>query len=943
MKRIFDITFSSICLIILSPLFIAIAFLIKLDSPGPVFFIERMMGRRFRPFYLIKFRTTVCGASSDASGNGPQVTPPDKLMLTRVGRFICRTKIYELPQLWNVLKGDMSIVGPRPVRETLANKSRKDFDEILKLRPGIIDIASFTYSDELIIKDKKSEEDYYVHILLPEKIRLAKDYMKNSSIIDDLGLILLALLKLFYPHIQHIVNSVINTIAPIRRHVVIGLQILTFIFSNYLAFLIRFDGHIPSLDYLLFLKYLPLLLLSRVIFLFIFSMDKGLWRYVSIKDLLNISSGITLSSLMFFITIVFLFGDVYYPRSIYVIDWLLNIFLLSGLRLLRRFNEIKIVVKNADKRVIIIGAGDSTEMLLRDIAQNLAYPFDVIGLVDDNPMKKGLKIRNIPILGTRKDLTSIVNRMNPDEFLIAIPSASALQLTEISQDLRKYGLPIKTIPNLWGILNGREALNQLKIIEPEDVLFRAPVSFSDIELKELISCKRVMITGAGGSIGSELSRQIASLGPEYLILFERHEESLFKINMELSSILTPANLFPVIGDVIDERRVSETMERFRPQVIFHAAAYKHVPLMEESPFEAYKTNVMGSNFLAEKAREFGAERFIMVSTDKAVNPVNVMGMTKKIAEKLVCHLSTENNGMPSYTKYMIVRFGNVLESSGSVVPIFKDQIKRGGPITVTHPDMTRYFMTIPESVSLVLQAAAMGNGGEVFVLDMGEPVKILDLAKKMISIYGYKPGIDIPITFTGLRPGEKLYEDLFNTNEIVRKTSHSRINMALSDRKINRDILRVIMSFYNKGLIMTKTDLIRICNELVENNREHKRYCLRFSFSFLLNSKELKLKDKIIDIGIGGFSTKLCQVMTSGEKVSVSVFLPENGNKISWSTHAEVVWSMREGDSYKYGFKFMDTNYEQKRKLEDFIKCKYEDNTDTSLLMTPKSLKGDVA
>jgi FlaA1/EpsC-like NDP-sugar epimerase len=383
------------------------------------------------------------------------------------------------------------------------------------------------------------------------------------------------------------------------------------------------------------------------------------------------------------------------------------------------------------------------------------------------------------------------------------------------KDLREYALPIKTVPSLWSILSGKDALTSIKMIEPEDILFRPPTYNESGELASFFQGKRIMITGAGGSIGSEVARQVASFMPETLILYERHEESLYNIDMALRGPRAAAGSFicPVIGDILDGRRLDEVMQRFRPEIVLHAAAYKHVPLMEENSSEAFKTNVFGTKMMAEKSREHGVRLFVMVSTDKAVNPVNVMGMTKKIAEEVVRYFSEDgkNNevlktgiseggkfttsrpfNLSSSTRFITVRFGNVLESSGSVVPLFNEQIRKGGPVTVTHPQMTRYFMTIPEAVTLVLQAATMGRGGEIFVLDMGTPVKILDLAKRMISLYGYRPGVDIDVAFIGLRPGEKLFEELFNIDEIIQGTMHPKINMAVSARRINRNIVATL-------------------------------------------------------------------------------------------------------------------------------------------------------
>ncbi len=809
LKRLFDIFFSLIGLVLLSPISILVAIFIKLDSQGPVFFAQKRIGRNLKPFNLYKFRTMV----HDATKKGAIITIGDDSRVTRIGRFLRKTKINELPQLINVLKGEMSLVGPRPEVRKYVSKYRKDYKEILKIRPGITDIASLTYkNEEALLKDKKDPEGYYIHVILPEKIRLSKEYVRKASLIYDLRLILLTIFKLVYP--QTIVLKIVNIATPYRRSFVIGIQLVIFIISNYLAFFIRFDGNVSISYFYLFLKYLPLLLLFRAILLFAFSLDKGLWRYASVTDLLNIITATSIGSLLFFFSVRYLFGDISYPRSIYMIDWVLNIFVLGGIRLFRRLHE-RADGKRVDiKRVLIIGAGDAADMLLRDMEHSLFYPFEVIGLIDDDPRKKGLKIRNVPILGTRKDLLTIIERENPDEFLVAIPSASPAKCEKIVKDLRQYGLPIKTLPSLWEILSRKDSLSKIKIVEPEDVLFRAPAFDRCEELEAFFNGKRVMITGAGGSIGSELSRQIASFKPELLILFERHEESLYKIDLELNNG-QESKIYSVIGNIFDGRRVAELMERFRPQVVFHAAAYKHVPLMEENPYEAFKTNVIGTKTVAEKARDFGVERFILISTDKAVNPLNVMGMTKKISEEIARYLATSQPlNLPASTKYITVRFGNVLESSGSVIPLFNEQVKKGGPVTVTHPEITRYFMTIPEAISLVLQASIIGKGGEVFVLDMGKPVKILDLAKRLISLYNYRPGIDIDITFIGLRPGEKLHEELFNSYETIEKTSNLKIYKAISNGRVNQNILERLESLNDPELFKDKSDIKNILNRL---------------------------------------------------------------------------------------------------------------------------------
>jgi len=815
-KRGFDIFFSSIGLVLLAPLFVLVAFLVKWDGAGPVFFVQKRVGKRFRCFDLLKFRSMV----PDAVKRGGLITAENDPRVTKIGRFLRKTKIDELPQLWNVLKGEMSLVGPRPEVEKYVTARQDDYQEILDIRPGITDVASLTYRDEeKVLEGKADPEEYYLHMVLPEKIKLAKEYVRKASLVYDLKIIALTLFKLIYPH--DTIHKMIAALTPYRRPIVIAIQIGVFILSNYLAFFVRFDGEIPGMELTSFLRYLPLLVLLRIIFLFVFSLGKGLWRYVGVRDLLNITSAVSVGSVGFVIIVRYFFADAFYPRSIYVLDWFFNIFLLGGLRLFRRFHEKEIGQQTFKRRILVVGAGNGAEMLLRDVESNPFYRYKVVGLIDDNPVKKGLTLRNIPILGTRKELMSIVEREKPDEFLIAIPSISRSEFEDIVRDVRQYGLPIKTLPSLWSLLSGKGFSNSMQVIEPEDILFRAPACNGSVDLEDFIRGKRVLVTGAGGSIGSELSRQIASFQPEKLILFERHEENLYRIDKSLRTLYADSSRFvaALIGDILDERRMGEVMEEYRPHVVFHAAAYKHVPLMEDNAYEAFRTNVLGTRIVAEKARGAGVERFILVSTDKAVNPVNVMGMTKKIAEEMIYSISKDvgNRG----PRFIVVRFGNVLESSGSVVPLFREQIQKGGPVTVTHPEITRYFMTLSEAVRLVLQAAAVGKGGEVFVLDMGRPVKILDLAKRMISLYGYKPGVDIEIVFTGLRPGEKLHEELFNSYEKSEKTSHAKINVANSNGRYRKNIVETVAELKTPELRGDNRGMKNSLDQLIHSLSDH--------------------------------------------------------------------------------------------------------------------------
>ncbi len=824
MKRLFDIICSSFGLLLLLPLIAIVAILVKIESHGTTFFIQRRMGRNFRPFNLYKFRTM----DMNAQKQGLPLIVSSNSKFTKIGKFLRKTRLDGLPQLFNVLKGEMSIVGPKPEVRKYVNLYKVDYKDILNIRPGIFYLSLRNYNvRESFINDKP--EKYYANVLLKEEIKLSKKYLRKSSIRFDLQLIFHAILRLVQ---QAFLTKRISSFALAYRELaIISTHLVMFVTACYLAFLVRFEGGIPASQINLFVKYLSLLVSLRIIFLFLFSLDKGMWRYVNARDVINIVVATSIGSMLFFLTVRYCFGETLYPRSIFVMDWAFNIFLLSQIRMTKLIlRKVKPRLKtNTEKRVIIVGAGEGAEMLLRNIEQNHIYAYEVIGFVDDNPYMKGLKIRNIPVLGTRKELKAIVENEEIEELIIAILSLPRGKFKELFKDIRQCGLPVKSLPSLWNIMNGRGSINEIKVVNEHDILFRSPVSENIDNIGVHLKGKVVMITGAGGSIGSELSRQVRLYGADKLILFERHEESLYMIDRELNTLVVNEKdsdercgfVVPIIGDVLDNDRVNEVMEKYHPQIVFHAAAYKHVPLMENNPSQAFKINVLGTKLMAQKASEFGVERFVLISTDKAVNPVNVMGMTKMMAETIVGYYSakvkkeTMNNNR--CTKYVKVRFGNVLGSSGSVVPLFSEQIKNGGPVTVTHPDIIRYFMTIPEAVSLVIQASNLGDGGELFVLDMGEPVKIVDLAKRMIRLYGYKPDIDIEIKYTGLRPGEKLYEELFNSYEKITDTTNQKIKMATSTRSYDSVVLNVLdLGKSSKKKIANKLDLTKVYNKLTQ-------------------------------------------------------------------------------------------------------------------------------
>lgn len=559
---------------------------------------------------------------------------------------------------------------------------------------------------------------------------------------------------------------------PYRRPVIVMVHLILVAISYLLAFLLRFEFSLPASEWDRFLWTLPLLLLIRMGAFAGFHLYEGLWRYVSMRDILAILKAVTLSALVFLAAVLLFFGHGF-PRSIFVLDWVLCLVLVGGARLaLRAFQESGSRDRRGEgKRVVIVGAGDAGEMLLQEIERSRLLNYRVVGFVDDDPRKQGMRLHGIKVVGTIESLPDLCRTMGVQEILIAIPSATQEQKRRILEWCRKSGVPFKTVPALSELLRGKVRIGQLQEISPEDLLGREVVRLDLDRLREELRGRRVLVTGAGGSIGSELSRQLAVFEPELLILFERAESSLYFLDLELRRSYPGLQVIPVVGDILNRRKVEEVFEAYCPEVVYHAAAYKHVPLMEAYPLEAIENNVFGTEVVALAAQQYGVKKMVFISTDKAVRPVGIMGMTKRVAESLLLAL----NGGP--TQFVAVRFGNVLGSDGSVLPLFQRQIARGGPVTVTDPEATRYFMLLSEAVQLLLQAGAMGQGGEVFFLNMGEPIRIMDLAENLIRLSGLEPGRDIPIEVIGLRPGERLSEELVREQEVLLPTAHEKVFM----------------------------------------------------------------------------------------------------------------------------------------------------------------------
>lgn len=511
------------------------------------------------------------------------------------------------------------------------------------------------------------------------------------------------------------------------------------------------------------------LLASHHLFAFVYRLYQKAWEYASVGEMLAIIRAITFSILTTGAIQFIVNGDIYV--RVLGVTWMLHIILIGGSRFSwRMYRDYYIKTKQEKKRALIIGAGAAGSMLVRQFMKNHDAEILPVGFVDDDPKKQKLQIYDVTVVGRTKDIPKLVEKLNVETIIIAIPSMSKSEIQKVYQECSKTNAKTQIMPMLEDIVSGKVSVNQFRDVQVEDLLGRDPVELDTQTISEKLTGKNILVTGAGGSIGSEICRQVSKFKPKKLLLLGHGENSIYGIDMELrNKYKEEFEIIPIIADIQDRSRIFEVMESHSPDVVYHAAAHKHVPLMEYNPKEAVKNNVIGTKNVAEAADTFGVKTFVLVSSDKAVNPTNVMGSTKRIAEMVIQNLDKH-----SQTNFVAVRFGNVLGSRGSVIPLFKNQIQAGGPVTVTHPDMTRYFMTIPEASRLVMQAGALARGGEIFVLDMGEPVKIVDLAKNLIKLSGYTIE-EIGIKYAGIRPGEKMYEELLGENEVHGKAVFPKI------------------------------------------------------------------------------------------------------------------------------------------------------------------------
>ncbi|MCK5784051.1 MAG: polysaccharide biosynthesis protein [Desulfobacterales bacterium] len=617
--------------------------------------------------------------------------------------------------------------------------------------------------------------------------------------------------------------------------ILLATDIALIIAAHGCAYLIRFPDGISAATF----KYpivvtIPLLIAIKIPVFYTFGLYRGMWRYTSLNDLINIIKATSISFLVIVSFILFLNRFQGYPRSIFFLDAILTFILISGHRVAIRFFYQKVEGSRTlaasghhekRKRLLLIGAGNAAEQIIREVKSNPALPYTVVGLVDDDSGKIGLKIHNIPILGLIDDLDEHCARINAEELLIAISNITGTQMKRINELCQQTRMEYKILPGLGELIDGRASIKAMRDISYKDLLGRKEIHLEHDKISNLLTGKTILVTGAGGSIGSELCRQIIRFNPKHLLLFDAGEENLYSIQMELEHELNFTNCHSILGKIQNFKLLNTILEHHKPEIIFHAAAYKHVPLIELNPWEAIFNNVKGSQCLIEAAIIHNVERFVLVSTDKAVRPTNVMGASKRLTEMIMQACTQEkwdgtlNHTSPSQTThntiFQAVRFGNVLGSSGSVIPLFKRQIELGGPVTITDPRITRYFMSIEEAARLIIQAGSMGRGGEIFILEMGESIKIDKMARDLIRLAGREPDTEIEIKYIGLRPGEKLYEELITVGEGIVPTNNQKIMVLRGEGKTYAEITRQILLLKEKAKDFDGEGIKKLLKQLI--------------------------------------------------------------------------------------------------------------------------------
>ena len=786
-KRSVDVVIGLVAFVVLLPVMALVAVAVTLDSSGPVIFGARRVGRNGREFTMWKFRSMARGADSV----GPAVTGQYDFRVTRVGAFLRRTKLDELPQLINVLIGQMSLVGPRPESPRYVGQWTDVERGVLAFRPGVTGPTQIAYIDEeeLLAGDPDA---VYESQLMHAKLAVDLDYVHHYTLRRDAVLLWKTLVGVLSagerrsnrPRRRYTLGERLAsarpwpmlldaTLAALAAVLAVGLRIDR---NNILA---------AVADYWIFV---PMAALVRPAGFLLAGAYLRVWRYPTVADAALVVGSLAGGSLLMTILVFVVLqpwafpGTVGFPRSAIIIEFLISFIVLGGIRFASRIRQEGLDVGGAPsvagppRPVLIYGAGEPGALLVREMRRNRALRLEPVAFLDDDPGRRGQQIYGVGVVGGLEDLPRVVAEREVSEVIVAMPRIGGDRLRQIVALCDAAEVAVRTLPAVNELLDETVSVNRVRPVRVEDLLRREPIRIPVEPMRSLVSGRTVLVTGAGGSIGSELCRQVAALGVGRLVLLERAETPLFYIDEELRRHFDGLDLAAVIGDVTDEAAVGRAFARERPAVVFHAAAQKHVPLSEANVAAATWTNVRGTRLVAEAAARSGVEAFIFISTDKAVDPSSVMGATKRVGEELVREIgATTPSG-----RFVIVRFGNVMGSQGSVLELFRQQIADGGPVTVTHPDMTRYFMTIPEAVRLILHAGAVGQTGNVHVLNMGQPIRITDLARDLIRLSSPAGAKDIQIAFTGLRPGEKLEETLFGVEEEAIETDSPFLLIARS-------------------------------------------------------------------------------------------------------------------------------------------------------------------
>lgn len=593
------------------------------------------------------------------------------------------------------------------------------------------------------------------------------------------------------------------------KPILIGTDVLLVWIGIFLSYLLFFRSTIPSPYVREWIVYTAVFTLVCIASMYFFKLYTRIWRYASVGELVAIVKAVVVCAAISFTVVSISIGKVLpIPLAIQIFE--VELLLLGGARFgWRVYQNATLKKKNGLRKALIIGAGDCGSLIAKELIRDPKSEMEPVGFIDDDKKKYNHQVLGIPVLGGRERIVEAIEQYDIDEIIIALPSVSRMEIARIIEICKSTKAKLKIIPRIADLIHGNVSIKEIRDVEVEDLLGREAVQVDLKGIANYVENKTVLVTGAGGSIGSELCRQIAAFSPKRLLLLGHGENSIYSIEMELMKKYPNCTLVPIIADVQDRRRIEEVFKQYLPNVVFHAAAHKHVPLMEMNPTEAIKNNVLGTRNIADCADLYGAERFVLISTDKAVNPTSIMGVTKRIAEMYIQSLGSLSN-----TKFAAVRFGNVLGSRGSVIPRFKEQIASGGPVTVTHADMIRYFMTIPEASQLVIQAGALSEGGEIYILDMGEPVKISELAKDLIRLSGFKVNVDIEIIYTGIRPGEKLFEELLTEEEGMTSTKHNRIFIGKASQ-ISRQQLESTLAKLEKSLEQDEQSMKTILHQLV--------------------------------------------------------------------------------------------------------------------------------